>query len=193
MKKCAALAALLDGQLEKSMVRAPHSWGGGDSDPLFSNCPMNEFGKLSQPTLVTTLDKRLVGGLCPPQPPGEIFGFPRLEISMAGKAKVKTKFLQIRIDPDLKELWKKNADDLGVSVTDLLVQAMDLVKPWRPQARPNPEDRDIERAKIRELARIGNNLNQISRWCNTYKSSCDATLILQHLVSIEHELKKVLG
>jgi len=46
-----------------------------------------------------------------------------------------------------------------------------------------------EREKLLHLARIGNNINQLARWANTYKSNADSVLILAELAAIERELK----
>ncbi len=41
---------------------------------------------------------------------------------------------------------------------------------------------------IRELARIGANINQLARWANTYKSHTEAIQILTALASLERSL-----
>jgi len=41
---------------------------------------------------------------------------------------------------------------------------------------------------LRELAKVGNNLNQIARWANTYKSDADALEVTQALLSIQRVL-----
>ena len=38
---------------------------------------------------------------------------------------------------------------------------------------------------ILQIARIGNNLNQIARWANTYKDAADATQVIASLARIE--------
>ena len=40
----------------------------------------------------------------------------------------------------------------------------------------------------RQVARIGNNLNQIARWANTYKDAAEATQVISSLVQIESAL-----
>ena len=41
---------------------------------------------------------------------------------------------------------------------------------------------------IRQVARIGNNLNQIARWANTYKGAAEATQVIASLTKIESAL-----
>ena len=44
------------------------------------------------------------------------------------------------------------------------------------------------RELVRQVARIGNNLNQIARWANTYKSAAEATQVISSLARIESAL-----
>ena len=43
--------------------------------------------------------------------------------------------------------------------------------------------------RTREVARVGNNLNQIARWANTHKGAVEAVEIVARLVSIERALR----
>lgn len=52
------------------------------------------------------------------------------------------------------------------------------------------KDESIEIEKLNELARIGNNLNQIAKICNTQKAV--DRQILQQLISIEIDIKALL-
>ncbi len=49
----------------------------------------------------------------------------------------------------------------------------------------------IERERIREIARIGNNLNQLARWANTHKTEAEAVAVIANLVSFERSLLAV--
>ena len=68
-------------------------------------------------------------------------------------------------------------------------------RPFVSAAQPRPCARawtaaaaGIERARVREIARIGNNLNQIARWANTYKDAAEAVEVVAHLAAIEREI-----
>ncbi len=106
--------------------------------------------------------------------------------------KIKKAFLQIRVSADQRDQIKEKARAMNTTVTDLILKSIDRVRPVRPQAKSAPEVIALEQARIRELAKIGNNLNQIARWCNTYKTSGEASEVLKHLVAIEHEIKAAL-
>lgn len=45
-------------------------------------------------------------------------------------------------------------------------------------------DRSSIQEQNRQLARIGNNLNQIAKWANTYKSTAEAVEVIQALRAI---------
>lgn len=78
--------------------------------------------------------------------------------------------------------WRGKATASGVSLSALMRTAMTRTHTWTAAAR------DIEEARNRELARIGNNLNQLARWANTYKHKADALQVLAHLSAIERDM-----
>ena len=47
---------------------------------------------------------------------------------------------------------------------------------------------EVERERTRQVARIGNNLNQIARWANTHKEVAEAVEVIARLVVIERTL-----
>jgi hypothetical protein len=49
-------------------------------------------------------------------------------------------------------------------------------------------DRAIQIERTRQISKIGNNLNQIARWINRYKTSADTVEVVTHLVAIEQAL-----
>jgi hypothetical protein len=46
----------------------------------------------------------------------------------------------------------------------------------------------LEKERLRQLARIGANLNQLARWANTHKRRAEALDILITLAALEREL-----
>ena len=96
----------------------------------------------------------------------------------------KNVFIQIRATPEQKAAITQKARDAGLSVTGLIDQALDRTRVW------SPEDRQAARERLVQLARIGNNLNQLARWCNAHKSGADALAVVAHLKAIEDALKK---
>lgn len=68
---------------------------------------------------------------------------------------------------------------MGQTVTDFLRQrALDY------RLRQTP----LEKERVRQLARIGANLNQIAKWANTYKRAVEAVEVLTALASLEREI-----
>lgn len=94
----------------------------------------------------------------------------------------RTVTIKIRVTGAEQAGWQTKAEAAGVSVSELLRSAMTRVKTW------TPVNAEIERERNRELAKIGNNLNQIARWANAYKSAADAIEVVSHLRSIEQML-----
>jgi hypothetical protein len=52
----------------------------------------------------------------------------------------------------------------------------------------NVGDRAIQIERTRQIAKIGNNLNQIARWVNRYKTTAGTVEVVTHLVAIEQAL-----
>lgn len=85
----------------------------------------------------------------------------------------------MRVTPDEKRLIESKASAQGQTVTDFLRQrALDY------RLRQSP----LENERIRQLARIGSNMNQIARWANTYKKRAEAVEVITRLIELEREL-----
>jgi Bacterial mobilisation protein (MobC) len=97
----------------------------------------------------------------------------------------KTTGINIRLTPSEHLHWQLLAHSSGLSVSELIRTAMGKVRTW------TAPDRELEKEKIRQLARIGNNLNQIARWANTYKSAAEEIEVVSHLVAIELALSSL--
>ncbi len=63
------------------------------------------------------------------------------------------------------------------------------LKRKRKRAAPPKADPKL----IMEIGRIGNNLNQIARWCNQHKSTTDVIQVVALLVKIEQELSGLIN
>ena len=84
--------------------------------------------------------------------------------------------------------WQAKAAAAGVSLSELLRQAMARTQVWTAPARA------VERERTRQIARVGNNLNQIARWAHTHRDEDLAAVeVLAHLVAIERELAALRG
>lgn len=90
--------------------------------------------------------------------------------------------IQIRIDDGTKAKWLLKAKEQGTTLTELIVTAVNGTKISR-RKRVN-----VDPALIRELARLGNNLNQIARWANSYKADANALAVIAELINIDREI-----
>ncbi len=93
--------------------------------------------------------------------------------------------IQIRIDDCTKAKWLLKAKEQGTTLTELIVTAVDGTKISR-RKRIN-----VDPALIRELARLGNNLNQIAKWANHYKAGANALAIIAELINIDREIARI--
>lgn len=106
--------------------------------------------------------------------------------------KIKKVFVQIRVRADQKEKIKEKARAMNTTVTDMILKSLDRITVKRPQAKPDPEVVALEQERNRQLAKIGNNLNQIARAVNTYKTDIEASEIIEHLIVIEGEIRRAI-
>ena len=87
--------------------------------------------------------------------------------------------LRIRMHPEEMDLLRLNAGIQGLSVSDYIRQSC-----LSFHIRKSP----MEKERLRQLGRIGSNLNQIARWANTYKRAVEAVEVLTALASLEREI-----
>lgn len=101
--------------------------------------------------------------------------------------------VQVRVKPSELAVWRSTATSASVSLSVLLRQAMARTSAWTPSPADAERERahEVERERTREVAHIGNNLNQIARWANEHKSSADAGEVLVRLVAIEQALRNL--
>ena len=92
--------------------------------------------------------------------------------------------IEIRCTEGDRAAWKAKADAAGLTLSELVRQSLGRVRTW------TAKDRRTARDRVLQLARIGNNLNQIARWANTHKSAADATEVIGALISIERLLRE---
>lgn len=93
--------------------------------------------------------------------------------------------LNIRLSQEEKIAWKEKAAYSRVSLSNLIREAMSKTRTW------NVNDRTLVKEQICQIKRIGNNLNQIAKWANTYKSKAEAVEVIEALKAIEENLTKL--
>jgi hypothetical protein len=92
--------------------------------------------------------------------------------------------VEIRTTAADKARWQALAESRGLSLSDLVRALLDgQRRSPRPRRAPPP----VEPALLRELARIGNNLNQLARAANR-QAPVPAAALLVRLIEIDREL-----
>lgn len=95
----------------------------------------------------------------------------------------KNHFIKIRVSEDEKKAWTNKAQDAGLPLSELIRQSLDRATIAQKKIKSEPDWQ-----RIRHLARIGNNLNQISRWVNGYKEAADTRRVISVLMEIKRAL-----
>ena len=94
-------------------------------------------------------------------------------------------YIKIRLSKSEKIDWQEKAVRAGVSLSNLIRQAMTRTQTW------TAADRGLISEQTRQISRIGNNLNQIAKWANTYKSTAEAIEVIECLREIEKKLEVI--
>ena len=87
------------------------------------------------------------------------------------------------MSPAERAAWKAKAAAAGLPLSALLRQAMARTQTWTAPAMA------VERERSRQIARIGNNLNQLARWANTHASVMEAVRVTDRLMAIDRSLR----
>lgn len=98
---------------------------------------------------------------------------------MSTTQKKRTAWVTVRVTRAEKEKFVAQAEAEDMSIGDFVRMRLNT-----PRVRKTKH----ERAKVLQLARIGNNLNQLARWANTYKSGTDSLQLLLSLQDIKEQL-----
>jgi len=93
--------------------------------------------------------------------------------------------IEVRCSDQEQAAWRSKAEAAGLSLSEMVRAALDAARV------PDRAAADALANLTRQVARIGNNLNQIAAWANTNKSSGEAVQIISHLAAIEKELADV--
>lgn len=105
------------------------------------------------------------------------------------KKEIKDKFIKLRVSETERDSWNAKAKAKGLTLADYFRLLADEkptnISPVQQVKRRNFTKADPE--LLRQVAKIGNNLNQIARAVN----SGESLKVLEQLISIERKLKEL--
>ncbi len=92
-------------------------------------------------------------------------------------------WVKVRASEEERAEWHAKAHSAGLTLSDLVRRSIGRIRTW------TVAHAEVERERTRELARLGNNLNQIARWANTHKEAIEAVEVIGHLIAIDRALR----
>lgn len=102
--------------------------------------------------------------------------------------------LAFRLPKEVGDQWRAKAAAAGMSLSDFLRLAVDehqITGHPTPRKSRKPSARTADPQLIAQLAKAGNNLNQIARILNTHFSSVDRIELLVALNAIRQQLTEL--
>lgn len=96
-------------------------------------------------------------------------------------------WVKVRASAEQRTRWQSVAAARGVSLSELVRQGLDGTRLVRRRHQP----RAVDPALLRELARVGNNLNQLARWANREKGGASAVAVVARLIELDRELARL--
>lgn len=114
---------------------------------------------------------------------------------MAKRKKIRTERFELRCSQEELELWQRTASAHGVRLSQfarmlLTENYLELLR--ITENYPKSDKPQTDPALIRQIAAIGNNLNQIAHWANTYKSQQEATTVAEEVQRTREALERLL-
>ena len=91
-------------------------------------------------------------------------------------------WVKVRASEAERAEWHAKARSAGLTLSDLVRRSVGRTRTW------TVAHAEVERERIRQVARVGNNLNQIARWANTHRGAIEAVEVIGHLVAIRRAL-----
>lgn len=105
---------------------------------------------------------------------------------MTPEAKKRSIWLKLRVTDDERGRWTEIAKNKGVTVSDLVRSSLDGLRLRKRREAPK-----VAPELLRELARIGNNLNQVAHAANCHHQPLASTALLIRLIEIDRELAAI--
>ena len=91
-------------------------------------------------------------------------------------------WVKVRASEAERAEWHAKARSAGMTLSDLVRRAVHRARTW------TVAHAEVERERTQQVARVGNNLNQIARWANTHKEAVEAVEVIGHLIAIRRAL-----
>ena len=91
-------------------------------------------------------------------------------------------WVKVRASEAERTEWHAKARSAGMTLSDLVRRSVGRARTW------TVAHAEVERERTQQVARVGNNLNQIARWANTHKEAVEAVEVIGHLIAIRRSL-----
>lgn len=101
-------------------------------------------------------------------------------------------WVHVKVSESERAAWRQAAAAGGITLSDMIRDYMSTALVGRSPRVRRLAAPPVDPRLLTGVAKIGNNLNQLARWANTYQRAADAATVLVALASIERELAQLL-
>jgi hypothetical protein len=112
----------------------------------------------------------------------------------------KTKRLSVRLEVEEWDFLQRQAEESGMVLSDFVRVRMGVgnvrenekrILGKKQKKNTGKENKEEYREIAAQIAKVGNNVNQIARWVNTFKSSADAVRVVRVLAGVVDKLERI--
>jgi len=104
------------------------------------------------------------------------------------RPQILTENLKVRFSAEDFGRLQKIAKSTGVSVGEIVRRSCATTEAVTIEGCEEEHREELKKMRV-EIAKVGNNLNQLARWCNTHPAAAPSVDVLQVLQQIESNLR----
>jgi len=153
-----------------------------------------------------TADSRPLGqGAAPsqtlPRRGGRPAPAPHPEVALRHREGKKWKRLSVRLLPEEWDFLRGQAEESGMVLSDYVRVRMGTgdvkenkkrILGKKQEKNTGKKNKEEYREIAAQIAKVGNNVNQLARWANTFKSAADAVRVVRVLAGVMDKLEEII-
>ncbi len=114
----------------------------------------------------------------------------------------KSKRLSVRLAAEEWDFLRTEAEESGMALSDYVrawvrdrmgVENKKEYRKKKPKKHTGEKNKEEYREIAAQIAKVGNNVNQLARWANTFKPAADAVRVVSVLAGVRDKLETIIA